>query len=109
MEASRVVNFGGPGVQDAGKAALLGTPEDVQQFLQVGQYKAQETDDRVEVSKLYNSGGTNMKAAAKLALQGTPDDIVEFLEVGQFVARNRDQEYATIAQLTKQAEKAGKQ
>ena len=50
-----------------------------------------------------------MKAAAKIALLGTPDDIVEFLEVGQFVARNRDQEHATIAQLTAQAEKAGKQ
>lgn len=109
VEASRVVNFGGPGVQDAGKAALLGTPEDVKQFLQVGRFKAQETDDRVEVSKLYNFGGPNVKAAAKLALRGTPDDIVEFLEVGQFVARNRDQEYATIAQLTEQAEKAGKQ
>ncbi|MGW0425851.1 polymorphic toxin-type HINT domain-containing protein [Streptomyces sp. NPDC002990] len=109
VDATRVVNFGGPGVQDAGNAALRGTPADVKQFLEVGQYKEQETDERVEASKLYNSGGPNVKAAAQLALRGTSADISEFLDVGQFVARNRDQEHATIAQLTAQAERAGKQ
>jgi len=107
VEASRVINFGGPGVQEAGKAALQGSPEDVAKFLDEGQYTARVTDNRVEVSKLVNSGGPAMKAAGKLALQGTPDDVVEFLEVGQFTARDRDQEHATIAQLTAQAKQAG--
>lgn len=109
VEVSRLINLGGTGVQDAGKAALNGTPEDVEKFLKSGQYTARQADDRVQVSKIHNTGGTNVKAAAKLALQGTYDDIVEFLEVGQFVARNRDQEHATIAQLTEQAKQAGKQ
>lgn len=109
VEASRVVNFGGTGVQEAGKAALQGTPEDVAKFLADGQYTARVTDNRVQVSKLINSGGAAMKAAGKLALQGTPDDVVEFLEVGQFTARDRDQEHATIAQLTERARQAGAQ
>ncbi|GAA2920252.1 hypothetical protein GCM10020221_15580 [Streptomyces thioluteus] len=48
-----------------------------------------------------------MKAAGKLALSGTPGDVVEFLNVGQFTARNRDQEHASIEELTEQAERAG--
>ncbi|WP_338686578.1 polymorphic toxin-type HINT domain-containing protein [Streptomyces acidiscabies] len=107
VEASRVINFGGPGVQEAGKAALQGSPEDVKKFLDEGQYTARVTDNRVQVSKLISAGGPAMKAAGKLALQGTPDDVVEFLEVGQFTARDRDQEHATIAQLTAQAKQAG--
>ncbi|MEU6467379.1 ALF repeat-containing protein [Streptomyces sp. NPDC046976] len=109
VEASRVINFGGPGVQEAGKEALKGSAEDVAAFLGQGQYTARETDDRVRVSQLIGSGGPAMKAAGKVALQGSPDDIVEFLKVGQFTARNRDQEHATIAQLTEQAKQAGAQ
>lgn len=109
VEVSRVVDLGGPGVQDAGKAALQGSPEDVAKFLSEGQYTAREADNRVQVSQLIASGGTALKAAGKLALQGTPDDVVEFLEVGQFIARDHDQEHSTIAQLTAQAQQAGKQ
>ncbi|MGW2016705.1 polymorphic toxin-type HINT domain-containing protein [Streptomyces sp. NPDC001927] len=109
VEAAKAINFGDVGVKEAGETALKGTPADVEKFLEEGQHNARKIDDRVQVSKIYNSGGPNIKAAAKLALQGTYDELVEFLEVGQFVARNRDQEHATIAQLTEQAKLAGKQ
>ncbi|MCJ0875838.1 polymorphic toxin-type HINT domain-containing protein [Streptomyces sp. AP-93] len=109
VDIARMVGMGGPGVRDEGKAALLGTFYDREQFLAVGQYVARKDDNRVDVARLTSTGGPNVKAAAKVALKGTPDDIVEFLEIGQFVARNRDQEYATISELTEQAREAGKQ
>ncbi|WP_327257228.1 polymorphic toxin-type HINT domain-containing protein [Streptomyces sp. NBC_01244] len=109
VDIARMVGMGGPGVRDEGKVALLGTIADREKFLAVGQYVVRKDDNRVDVARLTSTGGPNVKAAAKVALRGTPDDIVEFLEVGQFVARNRDQEYATISELTEQAREAGKQ
>ncbi|MFD8141739.1 ALF repeat-containing protein [Streptomyces sp. NPDC059708] len=109
VEASRVINFGGNGVKEAGMAALQAGPAAVTKFLEEDQYREREVDNEVAVSRLINFGGPNMKAAGKAALQGTADDIAEFLEVGQFVARNRDQEHATIEQLTEQAGQAGQQ
>ncbi|WP_030023626.1 ALF repeat-containing protein, partial [Streptomyces monomycini] len=37
VEASKVINFGGYGVKEAGKAALRGGPEAVSAFLDKGQ------------------------------------------------------------------------
>ncbi|MCA6095926.1 hypothetical protein LE181_27655 [Streptomyces sp. SCA3-4] len=107
VEVGKLINAGGKGVKDAGTKALQGTPEDVARFINVDQYQAREIDNRVEVGKLMNAGGPNVKATGKVALRGTPDDVLEFLQVGQFVARSRDQEYANVAQLAEQAEKAG--
>lgn len=109
VEIARLVQLGGPRVRQAGEAALKGTYADREQFLAKEQYTAQQTDNRVAVAQLTNTGGPNVQAAARAALQGTPEDIVEFLEVGQLTARNRDQEHATIAELTAQAQAAGKQ
>ncbi|WP_328969091.1 polymorphic toxin-type HINT domain-containing protein [Streptomyces sp. NBC_00239] len=109
VEIARLATLGSPGVHDAAKAALEGTFADREEFLATGQYEAQADDDRVETARLATLGGPNVKAAAKVALQGTPEDIVEFLEIGQFTARNRDQEHASIQQLTDQAAAAGKQ
>ncbi|MFF8575477.1 DddA-like double-stranded DNA deaminase toxin [Streptomyces sp. NPDC015408] len=109
VEIARIITLSGPGVREAGKAALKGTADERKLFLSSGQYTAQQDDNRVDVARLATLGGPNVKAAAKVALRGTPQDIVEFLEIGQFTARNRDQEHATIAELIKQAEQAGKQ
>ncbi|WP_050370658.1 polymorphic toxin-type HINT domain-containing protein [Streptomyces acidiscabies] len=105
---ARIVDVGGPEVQARGRAALNGTDDDVQKFLEAGRTEAQKQDDRVLVTQLIAAGGTQVKAAGRLALTGTADDIREFLEVGQFVARSRDEEYATVAELAAQAERAGK-
>ncbi|WP_432087343.1 DddA-like double-stranded DNA deaminase toxin [Streptomyces sp. bgisy095] len=109
VDIARMVTLERPGVREAGKKALLGTFADRELFINKGQYEARQSDNRVDVARLATIGGPNVKAAAKVALRGTPDDIVEFLEVGQFTARNRDQEHASIADLVKQAEAAGKQ
>ncbi|MFF1511918.1 DddA-like double-stranded DNA deaminase toxin [Streptomyces sp. NPDC058326] len=109
VEIGRMVDAGGRGVREAGTKALLGTFADREEFLNKGQYAARKDDNRVEVARMTNTGGPNVRAAAEAALSGTPDDIVEFLEIGQFTARNRDQEHASIAELVKQAQAAGKQ
>ncbi|MFF6835188.1 polymorphic toxin-type HINT domain-containing protein [Streptomyces sp. NPDC012438] len=109
VDIARMVTLERPGVREAGKKALQGTADERELFINKGQYEARQSDNRVDVARLATIGGPNVKAAAKVALRGTPDDIVEFLEVGQFTARNRDQEHASIADLVKQAEAAGKQ
>ncbi|MFF9759263.1 polymorphic toxin-type HINT domain-containing protein [Streptomyces caelestis] len=105
---ARAVDAGGPEVQARGRAALGGTAEDVAKFLETGWSEARDQDDRVLVTQLVATGGPQVRAAGQLALSGTMDDVREFLEVGQFVARDRDQEHATVAELAKQAEQAGK-
>ncbi|MEU3596007.1 polymorphic toxin-type HINT domain-containing protein [Streptomyces filamentosus] len=109
VDIARMAMLERPGVRDAAKQALLGTFADREEFLNSGQYEVRKDDNRVDVARLATIGGPNVRTAAKVALRGTPDDIVEFLEVGQFTARNRDQEHASIAELIKQAQAAGKQ
>lgn len=41
----KIINAGGPAVKAAGKKALLGTPEDVQAFLDKGQFEARAKDE----------------------------------------------------------------
>ncbi|MEV3993625.1 DddA-like double-stranded DNA deaminase toxin [Streptomyces sp. NPDC049837] len=108
VRVGQIMSTGGNGVKDAAKAALQGSPADVQKFLDEGQYQERETDQRVEVGQIMSVGGPATKAAAKLALKGTPQDVAEFLATGQFTARARDGEHATITQLAKQAEQAGR-
>lgn len=109
VEIARLITLGGAGVQAAGKDALQGSSEDRELFLTTGQYAARQDDNRVEIARLATLGGPNVKTAARVALRGSPEEMVEFLELGQFIARDRDQEHATIAQLTEQAKLAGKQ
>ncbi|MGA5408746.1 polymorphic toxin-type HINT domain-containing protein [Streptomyces lavendulocolor] len=108
VRVGQIMSTGGNGVKDAGKAALQGSPADVRRFLEQGQYQARVTDQRVEVGQIMSVGGPATKAAARLALRGTPQDVAEFIATGQFTARARDGERATIAQLAKQAEQAGR-
>lgn len=42
---SKIINDGGPAVKAAGKKALRGTPEDVQAFLDKGQFEARKKDE----------------------------------------------------------------
>ncbi|MBF6045530.1 hypothetical protein GO001_09890 [Streptomyces sp. NRRL B-1677] len=90
-EIQRIVSTGGPGVKDAGKAALGGGPADMRKFLESGQFEARDEDNQVLVSRIvYHAGGRGVKDAAKAVLKGTPEDRVAFLELGQYVALDSD-------------------
>ncbi|RLV10433.1 hypothetical protein CTZ27_04350 [Streptomyces griseocarneus] len=91
-EILRVISFGGPGVKDAGKAALGGTPADMRKFLETGQFVARDDDNMVLISRIIYLGGPGVKQAGKTALEGIPEDRVAFLEAGQFAARDDDNE-----------------
>ncbi|MET9954407.1 DddA-like double-stranded DNA deaminase toxin [Streptomyces sp. NPDC006339] len=108
-EITRIAALGGRALQDAAVKAVKGTYADREDFLAKGQYEARQLDNKAEVTRLAANGGPAMQAAASAAINGTPEDIVEFLEVGQFTARDRDQEHASVADLIRQAEQAGKQ
>ncbi|MEU3460786.1 ALF repeat-containing protein [Streptomyces sp. NPDC006733] len=78
-------------VYELAQKALDGTEEDQRYFLEVGQYKARLTDDRVRVSQIINTGGPEVRKAGKGALRiGTAESIKQFLEVGQYTARAMD-------------------
>lgn len=89
---ARIISGGGPGLQEAGEAALTAnTPEAIKYFLEVGQYQARLQDDRVRVAQIVNVGGPAVRAAGIAALRsGTPESIKYFLEVGQYEARAKD-------------------
>ncbi|WP_256123481.1 ALF repeat-containing protein, partial [Streptomyces sp. EN16] len=100
---------GGPGVKAAGGAALDGAADDWNAFLQDGQYKARNDDNRVLVSRLLGSGGPNVRKLAGQAMDGTDADIQEFLDHGWAIASARDQETLTVAELAAVASHAQKQ
>ncbi|MCC3767762.1 ALF repeat-containing protein [Streptomyces sp. UNOC14_S4] len=89
-EIQRIVSTGGPGVKDAGKAALNGTPADMRQFLETGQFEARDEDNEVLISRIIYYGARGVKDAGKAALKGTPEDRAAFLEARQFTALDDD-------------------
>ena len=100
---------GGPGVREAAaKAMSIGDDEDLLEFLYEQRPVQQAHDNRVRVNQLMTAGGPEVRRLGGAALSGTDDDIAEFLEYGWEVAAARDQEVATVAQLTEQAVEAGR-
>ena len=78
----RLVKTGSPGLARAAEAALLGTDQELQQFLATGQFEAAESDDRVRIAEFLSMGGTATRTAAGEALSGTPQDVRSFLATG---------------------------
>ncbi|MYX99402.1 hypothetical protein GT045_32530, partial [Streptomyces sp. SID486] len=59
-------------------------------FLNKGQYAAQQADERVTATQLYNDGGPEVRSAAKIALAGSPDDVHQFVDAGRYMADRKD-------------------
>ncbi|MEV6950979.1 polymorphic toxin-type HINT domain-containing protein [Streptomyces sp. NPDC051183] len=92
IDASRIFRTGGPAVRKAGKTALKGTPEELQEFMRNGWQKPLAEDREVEASQVINFGGPGVKEAGKTALQAGPEAVAKFLEKGQYEAREIDNE-----------------
>ncbi|MFC4471382.1 ALF repeat-containing protein [Streptomyces xiangluensis] len=68
----------------------MSSPADLHQFLEVGQYRAREDDDRVAVAQALANGGPEVRAVAQAVLSGPPSGLREFLQIGLFRAQQRD-------------------
>lgn len=64
---ARIMAAGGPGVK-----------ADLHRFLEVGQFKAREDDDRVAVAQAMANGGPEVKSAAQAVLSGPSSGLREF-------------------------------
>ncbi|SMC98422.1 intein C-terminal splicing region/intein N-terminal splicing region [Kibdelosporangium aridum] len=84
-ERRQVVNLlktGGPDTVKSAQTALLGSDNDVRQFLQTGRQLASERDLRVQVTLVLSAGGRVVRQAAQNALNGTAADLRAFLDTG---------------------------
>ncbi len=93
LRTVRILSVGGKGVRrEAGEALKKGTHEALRQFLEVGQYKARDEDNRVEIFTILVTAkpGSALYDAVQEALDGSPEDRTRFLEVGQHAARETD-------------------
>lgn len=82
---------GGNGIKEAAEKALLGTDEDVANFLQ-GAENVRRIDDRVDVARVINAGGPAVREAAKVALKaGDPAVVEAFLREGWKAPQQQDQ------------------
>ncbi|GLI01291.1 ALF repeat-containing protein [Phytohabitans aurantiacus] len=89
VDRSRVVTTwqsGGAQVRAAAEAALLGSDDQVRQFLEVGWQQAQQLDERDAVVAAIAEGGPSLRAAARRALDaadaGDASAIDTFLHTG---------------------------
>lgn len=80
---------GGTGIKEAAEQALLGSDEDIRQFLN-DMPTIQQMDSRVDVSRVVNVGGPAVRDAAKAALRGTPEDVENFLDSGWQAPQEQD-------------------
>lgn len=72
------------------------TDQAFRDFLDRGQYTAEETGQQVQVDNLMAApdSGPEMKAAAQAALEGPPTVVAGFLDSGQYTAAERDADTA---------------
>src|SRR5690242_17463077 len=67
-----LMKVGGPAVSRAAEAALLGSDDDLREFLRAGYQEARDQDDRVRVEQFLSTGGSAVKEAGEAALAGSP-------------------------------------
>ena len=93
-----LLSTGGPEVRAGANAALKSnSPEEVQRFLDAGQFVAARMDDRQSVYAIAAEAGPELKAAAEVAVAGPDSAVREFLKTGKIAAIKRDQEAAAHA------------
>ncbi|MFD9596436.1 polymorphic toxin type 27 domain-containing protein [Kitasatospora sp. NPDC059973] len=104
IDVTRISQAGGPGVRQAGDAAInAGAPRALVDFLTVTQYQARETDDRVVAARLSQNGGPEVRAAAEAAIVSPPNALRAFIDSGQYRAERQDQLNAVHAAQIQQA------
>ncbi|MFD7015377.1 polymorphic toxin-type HINT domain-containing protein [Streptomyces sp. NPDC059928] len=81
-QAVELWETGGAGIKEEAEQALLGSDEDIKQFLAHAPI-TQSIDDRTTVSRIINAGGPQVRDAAQKALATkNPDDVVAFIRDG---------------------------
>ncbi|MEU2760395.1 polymorphic toxin-type HINT domain-containing protein [Streptomyces sp. NPDC007094] len=88
-----------PAISDAAEQALGGDATVVAEFLRTGQYRAGQSQYRIEIARLADTGGPVLGDAARAALNSNSlDNYRTFLATGQHTARVQD-ERVRAAQL----------
>lgn len=107
IRVDQILALGGDNTQKAAQAALdasdatAGDPQPLQDFIDYGWKQPFETDLRMRVVRVLATGGPLVQQAAQAALDAnTADAYSQFLGSGWALATARDQEKATIADLT---------
>lgn len=77
-----LLTTGGRATKAAAEAALLGSDEQVREFLATGRQVAVAHDNRIKVGQIMSVGGRRVREAAQVALGGTPEDVQKFLDEG---------------------------
>ncbi|GAA3107438.1 hypothetical protein GCM10020254_61670 [Streptomyces goshikiensis] len=98
---SRLIGTGGPAVKEAAKKALESSPAGRAEFLKTGRYRAQASDDLVELARIDEGwDGPGLSEAISKLMNGspTPAELRHFLEVTQYQLRDQDNR-VTIAQI----------
>ncbi|MFF3909772.1 ALF repeat-containing protein, partial [Streptomyces sp. NPDC001848] len=87
----RLWETGGPGVRAAAEAALVGSDDDVKNFLAQAS-DIQFQDERVATAQVASVGGTYLQQAARAALDSnSPDQLQAFLKDGWKAPLEQDQ------------------
>ncbi|MFD9536276.1 polymorphic toxin-type HINT domain-containing protein [Streptomyces sp. NPDC060010] len=73
---------GGPAAKSAAGTALVGTDEQIRDYLNSGQKIAEELDLREAALKLVTEAGPGLSEAARDALNGTPQQLATFMKDG---------------------------
>ncbi|MFF1904320.1 hypothetical protein ACFVYI_12945, partial [Kitasatospora sp. NPDC058218] len=80
-----------PRLRTAALAAVNGSPQDIQAFLNGGQDAAMAEDYRVEILRIISQGGRAVKEAGSRAVDAnTPAAFHQFLDTDQYRAREED-------------------
>ncbi|MGW3057259.1 ALF repeat-containing protein [Streptomyces goshikiensis] len=98
---SRLIGTGGPAVKEAAKKALESSPAGRAEFLKTGRYRAQASDDLVELARIDEGwDGPGLSEAISKLMNGspTPAELRHFLEVTQYQLRDQDNR-VSIAQI----------
>ncbi|MGD3108780.1 hypothetical protein [Streptomyces sp. YGL11-2] len=93
VEIGRIIHTAKRGsvLYDRAQEAMDGSPEDRTRFLESGQHRARQIDDRIVASRIVASGGLHVREAGIKALRsGKAEDVRRFLDVGQYEARQLD-------------------
>ena len=102
IRVNQMLASGGPTLRTAAQRALDSDDVEVlEEFLETGWRTPWETDLRIRINQIMAAGGDQVKAAAQRALDAnSADAMTEFIDYGWALASARDQEKATIADLT---------
>ncbi|OKI25143.1 polymorphic toxin-type HINT domain-containing protein [Streptomyces sp. CB03911] len=84
-DRGKIVEFwkaGGPALRAAAETALIGSDQDVHQFLDTGRATAENVDDREAALQIVAQAGPGLREAAQQALASTPQALDTFLKDG---------------------------